>query len=377
MQNTLHIVSFDVPFPANYGGVIDVFYKLVNLHRAGVKITLHCYEYGRGEQKELEKYCHKIYYYKRKTSFLKQLSPVPYIIKSRTSEELIKNLLADNAPILFEGLHTCYYIGDDRLKGRIKIYRESNIEHHYYYHLAHAEKNGLKKLYFVTEARKLYSFQSHLANADLMLVVSTSDQKYLQQEFPGKVIQYLPSFHPYDKISCKEGRGEYVMYHGNLSVGENIKAAEYLIKNVFSKISQPVIIAGLNPSSKIYDWAKPFSNIKIVANPAEVEMQSLLENAHIHCLYTHQATGLKLKLLNVLYSGRFCICNDDMLEGTALNKCCIVKNSPEEMITEINICFKMDFSSLMIEERKAGLFVFDNDHKTKQLLRDVFAGKKK
>ncbi|HXB41966.1 MAG TPA: glycosyltransferase family 1 protein, partial [Bacteroidia bacterium] len=86
MENSLHIVSFDVPFPANYGGVIDVFYKLVNLYKAGIKITLHCYEYGRGEQKELEKYCQKVYYYKRKTSFLKQLSPVPYIIKSRTSE---------------------------------------------------------------------------------------------------------------------------------------------------------------------------------------------------------------------------------------------------------------------------------------------------
>jgi len=377
LDKYLHIVSFDVPFPANYGGVIDVFYKSVNLNRAGVKVILHCYEYGRGEQKELEKYCHKVYYYKRKTSFLKQFSNVPYIIKSRTSEELIQNLLADNHPILFEGLHTCYYLGDDRLKARIKIYRESNIEHHYYYHLAHAEKNGLKKLYFVTEARKLYSFQSHLAHADLMLVVSTSDQKYLKEEFPDKKIEYLPSFHPYEEVKCKEGRGDYILYHGNLGVGENIKAAEHLIKNVFSKTKHRVIIAGLNPPAKMYDWAKPYSHIKIVKNPNEEEMQNLLENAHVHCLYTHQATGLKLKLLNVLYSGRFVVCNEDMLEGTALNNCCIIKNSAEEMIAEIDLCFKSDFSSEMIEGRKEGLFAFDNATKTKQLLRDVFAGKKK
>ncbi len=24
----LHIISFDIPYPPNYGGVIDVFYKL-------------------------------------------------------------------------------------------------------------------------------------------------------------------------------------------------------------------------------------------------------------------------------------------------------------------------------------------------------------
>jgi len=377
LENSLHIVAFDVPFPPNYGGVIDVFYKLVNLHRAGIRVILHCYEYGRGEQKELEKYCYKVFYYKRKTSFLRQLSKVPYIIKSRTSEELVNNLLKDSAPILFEGLHTCYYLSDPRLKGRMKIYRESNIEHHYYYYLAHAEKNGLKKLYFVTEARKLYSFQSQLLYADLMLVVSTADQKYLQAEFPGKAIDYLPSFHPYEKVSCKPGKGEYVLYHGNLGVSENVKAAEYLIKNVFSGINHPVIIAGLNPSAKIYDWVKAFPNITVIANPKEPHMQELLENAHVHCLYTHQATGLKLKLLNVLYSGRFCICNDKMLEGTALTNTCIVKNSPEEMIEEINACFQTEFTARLIEERKESLLIFDNDQKTRQLIGSVFGGKKR
>lgn len=377
MENTLHIVSFDVPFPANYGGVIDVFFKLVNLHKAGVEVILHCYEYGRGEQKELEKYCSKVYYYKRKTSFLKQLSPVPYIIKSRTSEELIANLQKDKAPILFEGLHTCYYLADKRLKDRMKIYRESNIEHHYYYHLAHAERNGLKKLYFVTEARKLYSFQSHLEHADLMLVVSTADQKYLQGEFPGKKIEYLPSFHPYEEMKCKTGKGDFVLYHGNLSVGENIKAVEYLVKNVFSKIDQPVIIAGMNPSSRIHEWVRPFKNVKVEANPNDERMQQLLEQAHVHCLYTHQATGLKLKLLNVLYSGRFVICNEEMLEGTMLQDCCIVRNEPEGMVRSIQDCFEQSFTAEMLEHRKDGLFVFDNSTKTRHLIRDVFAGKKK
>ena len=56
-EQRLHIVSFDVPFPPNYGGVVDVFYKIRALHKLGVKIHLHCFEYGRGEQKELDKYC--------------------------------------------------------------------------------------------------------------------------------------------------------------------------------------------------------------------------------------------------------------------------------------------------------------------------------
>ena len=33
-ENHLHIISFDVPYPANYGGVIDVFYRVKALTEA-------------------------------------------------------------------------------------------------------------------------------------------------------------------------------------------------------------------------------------------------------------------------------------------------------------------------------------------------------
>jgi hypothetical protein len=51
----LNIICFDVPFPADYGGAIEEFYKIKSLHAAGVKIYLHCFVYsGRTKQKELE-----------------------------------------------------------------------------------------------------------------------------------------------------------------------------------------------------------------------------------------------------------------------------------------------------------------------------------
>jgi hypothetical protein len=368
LDKHLHIISFDVPYPANYGGVIDVFYKLKNLHKAGVKIILHCFKYGRGEQKELDNYCSKVYYYKRSTSFINQLSSIPFIVKSRNSEQLITNLLKDEYPILFEGLHTCYFLNDKRLVNRFKIYRESNIEHEYYAHLAKSENNPLKKLYFNLEAKKLYNFQKQLTYADLMLVVSTADRDYLHSQFPTKRVEYLPSFHAFDEVKIKEGKGDYVLYNGNLQVAENIKAVEYLIKNVFSKIKHPVIIAGLNPHAEIYNRVKPYAHIQIKANPSEAEMQTLIENAHIHCLYTHQATGLKLKLLNVLYSGRFCICNTDMLTGTNLQATCLIKNTAEEMIEAINNTFHKEFTPHLINLRKQALQAFDNKGKTQQLI---------
>jgi hypothetical protein len=42
-----------------------------------LKLILHCFEYGdRKKSAELESLCEKVYYYKRKTSFLNQLSRI-------------------------------------------------------------------------------------------------------------------------------------------------------------------------------------------------------------------------------------------------------------------------------------------------------------
>ena len=61
MSLALNVVSFDVPFPPNYGGVIDVYYKLVALRDSGVKIYLHAFVYGRQPSPQLEQICEKVY----------------------------------------------------------------------------------------------------------------------------------------------------------------------------------------------------------------------------------------------------------------------------------------------------------------------------
>ena len=145
----LHIISFDIPYPPNYGGDIDVFYKLKALHKKGIKIKLHCFEYpGRERSNELDKYCEEVFYYPRVLGIRSAFSIKPYIVAGRRSKKLLNKLLEDNYPILFEGLHSCYYIDDKRLANRFKIYRESNIEHRYYINLFKVENNIFNKAYF-------------------------------------------------------------------------------------------------------------------------------------------------------------------------------------------------------------------------------------
>lgn len=344
MIKAINIIAFDVPYPPNYGGVIDVFYKLKAFHQQGVKIHFHCFEYGRGKQPELEKYCETVSYYKRKKSWWYALSRKPYIVITRTSAELKRNLLKNDFPILFEGLHTCYLLEDNSFKHRIKLYRESNIEHRYYTHLARAEMNYLKKIFLFLEARKLKRYEPVVTRATHNLIVSQTDFHYFQMKYATCSNHFIPSFHSGEKVRIPEGKGKFVLYHGNLSVSENYQAASYLIRNIFSVINVPFIIAGLNPPDFLRNEVQKHTHITLIPNPNEEKMEELLENAQVNLLTTHQATGLKLKLLNVLYHGRHCLVNSKMVEGTTLSDCCIVEDSVDKQLILIKQLMEKEVS---------------------------------
>jgi hypothetical protein len=370
LSNAINIVSFDVPFPANYGGVIDVYYKLVWLKKAGIKIHLHCFIYGRNKAPELEALCEKVYYYPRKTGLLANLSLLPYTVVSRRSKELETNLLSNDFPILFEVLHTCYLLNDERFKNRKKIYRHSNIEHDYYLELSRSEKNSLKKIYLKIEAWKLKRFESIVHFANVILVVNKKDADYFNVNYPKAKTLYLPSFHANESLTCLEGKGNFILFHGNLSISENYEAASWLIENVFSKLNLPVIIAGLNPPVFLTESIKKYKNISLINSPAESEMNTLIHEAQVHVLYTAQPTGLKLKLLNVLFKGRFIICNSNMIEGTGLteNTGFILANTATEFIQKINSVFETEFSKSTIQERQKQISNFDNIENCKKLI---------
>ena len=358
----LHIISFDIPYPPNYGGVIDVFYKIKTLHKLGIKIHLHCFEYpGRDRTKELNSFCEEVHYYPRKLGLRSAFSMTPYIVSSRKSEALLKNLVKDDYPILFEGLHSCYYLDDPRLKNRFKIYRESNIEHRYYFNLFKVDANLKNRVYYLLASGKLLLYQKVLKNASLMLAVSQHDTEYLERHFPGQAIAHLPSFHANDAVSIIPGKGDYALYHGNIEVPENEFAATFLITKVFSGIDIPLVIAGMKPREKFKRLAESYPNVMISANPDDDKMFELIRNAQVNILVTFQATGLKLKLLNTLYNGRFCLVNDAMTKGTSLESLCERGNTDEELRSKLYELFSKEFEEEEISFRAEHLKeLYDN-----------------
>lgn len=363
----VHIISFDVPYPANYGGVIDVFYKAKALAEKGVKVHLHCFQYGRKPSKVLEDLFHDVRYYRRDISKKHLFKSSPYIVSTRSSDELVSNLLKNDYPILMEGLHTTGLLEETKLKDRKRLVRTHNIEHEYYQNLAKVENDIFKKYYFYNEAVKLKRYEAILSKADLLLAISKNDENYFSENH--KNVDFIPAFHPFKEVNCKTGRGDYVLYHGNLSVGENWNAARFLLNNVFNDLNIPLKIAGLKPPKQLVSLLNGMENVELISNPDDDTLNNLIENAHINVSVTAQRTGLKLKLLNTLYNGRFCLVNDKMLSGSELDDLCIIANNQNTLKRKIKSLFEQDFAIDNIRDRKNKLgTIYNNGNNVDRLI---------
>lgn len=374
MEKHLHIITLNVPYPADYGGVYDLFYKLPALQQQGVKIHLHCFTKERQHQPELNKYCEEVFYYERNMSSKNLSSNLPYIVASRINEELNQRLLQSDYPIFMEGVHCTYITNDKRFEQRKKFVRIHNVEQKYYQQLAKFSNNIKKKIYYWLEAKKLARYEAQLAkNATAYWSVSPNDTDYYRQKLNCKTIDYLPLYLPDWKVQAQEGLGTYCLYHGDLSVEENEYAVKWLLKNVFNKIEIPFVVAGKDPSGKITTMMSRNSLTCLVANPDAAQLEDIISKAHIHVLPSFSNTGIKIKLLNALYNGRHCIVNNQMIAGTPLAALCHVVNSAQEFKERIGMLYHQKFMAEENEFRNQELQEnFSNEANAKQMVKWIW-----
>jgi len=349
-EKKIHIISFDVPYPADYGGVIDVYYKIEALHQLGYQIHLHCFQYGRVESDKLNEICEKVSYYPRKKRLLDFLNTRPFIVQTRKSKALFQNLLKDNAPILMEGLHCTSLLEKNVFHNRITLVRTHNIEQDYYNGLA-KKKTFINKLFFKIEAFKLSKYESILKKATAILCVQENDLTHFKSINSNSFS--LPICTSNKTKIQKEKTDPYLLYQGNLSVVENISALKWIIENVWGKLElkSKLIVGGKDPSSELKNYLKK-KNIKLIENPSEKEMDNLIQKARIHLLYSNQASGAKLKVLNALNSNGHLIVNQTIIAGTDLEKFCLVCETFDQFKNAIITKIEYELSEEEFQKRQ-------------------------
>lgn len=357
----LHIISLDVPLPVDYGGVMDIFYKLRWLYRLGIKIHLHCFTNGRPPHDELDNYCEEVFYYERKNFWHALPVKLPYMVASRDNPALLKNLCKDDHPVLLEGIQCSYLLHSGALKNRRVFLRLHNAEFLYYEKLASHESNFLKNWYYKNESRLLKRYEKEISGQAPVMALSESDINLYKKLFGVTDISFVPAFTGWDKVTSAEGRGNYCLYHGNLAINENEKAVEWLLNNVFRHTDIPLIVAGKRPSEKLEAFIDGFPNCSLVENPTDHEMQDLIHKAQLNVLPSFNNTGVKLKLLNALYNGRHCLVNEAAIDGASIPDVCHIADSAEAFLTSTKTLFQQDFTKEDILHRQRILNGFYNN----------------
>lgn len=334
-NQSLHIISFDTPFPPNYGGVIDVFYKIKALHSIGVHIHLHCFvDEIPIDSSGLKEITEKIYFYKRKNKFWSYFQLKPFSVYSRFSDELVSRINQDHFPILFEGLQTTALLRQIQNKSRTLFLRLHNNEEKYYSGLSKSEKNAFKKVAYWLESIK-YKFYQKSVFKQFEEVFTLSKSEHQTVDSFSKNSIYVPVFHGNNALKALSEKGEFAMYHGDLRISDNTKAVDFLI-SVFKELPAiKFVIASKSGRKEVESQIKNASNISFVQADDHLRLNELFEQTQLHVLCSFQQSGTKLKVINSLFNGRFCLINSNMVDDEQIKNLCFLAETKDEFKLKI------------------------------------------
>ena len=318
----------------------------------------------------MQPYCASIHYYKRDTAFKNALKRIPYIVQTRNDSKLLGTIQNDDFPILFEGLHTTFLLNHPTLKNRKKIVRLHNIEWLYYGKLLDLALGIKDKIYFYFEYKKLIKYQSILENSQALHCISSSDTAYYTNRFPNIPTTFIPAFHQNTEIKTKIGKGEYILFHGNLSITDNYLPIVRLLRNQLKNCQFPIIIAGKNPTEHLIETVQLFKNIQLISNPTHEDLETLIQNAHINIIFSEIETGVKLKLINTLFLGRFCFTNQAAVIGSELQNATILVNE-NDIEQQIKDYFQQEFTTEILTERIKYLSLYNNKDNALQIINNL------
>ncbi|MDW9381217.1 hypothetical protein [Chryseobacterium sp. JV558] len=368
----LHIISFNYPYPPSYGGIIDVYYKIWALSDLGIKIHLHCFvdQVPETIDQEIEEITENVFFYEKKKNPLLYFSGIPFAAAIRDSDVLLKNLEKINAPILFEGLQTTHIIRFLKDSGHQLYLRHHNNETEYYKGLSSSEKNIFKKIVYRIESLKHKGYQKKLLKK-FDVVFCLSEKEYDEVKMYSGNAQLIHIFHGNQSVKQLDKKGNYFLFHGDLTTADNKKALIETI-DLFKTLPQyKLVVASDRASEDIKRKISAVENISLTPILTTENLHHLLENAHANILISYQNSGTKVKLFNTLYNSRFVIINGNITDDPILTNLCLYGANMDEIRQQIITSAEKNYDDN--EKRKEILEKTHSDHaKAEQIVKIIF-----
>lgn len=313
----LLIIAHDLPYPANHGGKVDMWNRILGLSQNGVEIFLITWETNPLDKNQVEvlnKTVNKYKVLKKRKNPLYVLNIFyPTHVMSRTVNrreynKLKKEIQEFNPDKIFlDGIHggiLAFQLSKEL--GKPIVYRSHNVEYKYVKQLFKAERNFVKKIISLTNIFKTYFFEKKLRKkAYLTLDISKSDKNIWNDQsevlYPYLNLNNNMATTSSEKVNVNEGID--ILYVGNLYTPNNVFGLKWFITKCYPLLGNEfsIVIAGSNPNNEIISLCKEYG-IKLKKNPLDVI--DLYKSAKLLINPVFHGSGVNIKIIEMLATGK-------------------------------------------------------------------------
>jgi len=313
-------LTYDIPYPLISGGKIRAYYLIKYLSK-NHKITLFSY-YRNEDQKEyleeLEKYCGKIFLFKRQKPWGCQniirtfLTFLPFPSATYYSAELKRRLIEELKKekydiVHFESFYPALYLSLVKKMGLKTIMGNENIEWQVYEKYAAQRVLPLKWLLKI-EVWRIRIYEEYLWRlADANIAPSQNDA-YKIKKITKKECFVVPNGVDLKsmKFFRKNSGPPTIIFVGTMIYQQNNDAVKYFLKEVYPKVKKRVplvkfiLISWYKPT-----WLKKFlidSSIEFIQDK-ETPAYKFFKKADILVAPVRVAGGTRIKILEAMAAG--------------------------------------------------------------------------
>jgi len=358
MENHLHIVMAENPFPADAPNLADAYFMIKAIKTTGIIVHLHCFDESYSKRSIPADFFDSTDFYEREKTKISFSPDLPYHVSTRSDHRLVERLNEDQYPILFFGLNTTYSIFSKSFQKDRKIaIRLSRDESAYYQDLAEIVPWRGKKIHFQIEAWRFGNYIKKLTANKNTFFATPIISSVIQKTKKDSHLHTLPAFTGFPALFHYPEKGSFCLFHGRLSNKETAYAAFWLLEHVFNTLEIPFVIAGSDPSSELERAAHVRPHTCLVSNPSDKEMMELIKKAQLVLNPSFIRIEENEYLNQSLSLGRHVLINRKSTKDKKVREICHLARTPEEFTQKAKHLFETDFS----EEEKFSRQSFLNE----------------
>jgi hypothetical protein len=238
----------------------------------------------------------------------------------------------------------------NELDGRKKLLRAHNVEHKYYNQLAQ-NSGGFRSIIFSREAQCLEEYEAKQAKKfDHVFTISPADQDWFTQQGANSI--HVQPFHGFNQQETLPGKGDYMLYQGDLSIEINQRAVLELIRHIPRGFELPLVVAGRSGESAFESKIRDFANIQREVDVTPSKMTELIRNAQLLLVHSLHAEGMKMKIYPSLYQGRHILANTISGTKTRLDEAMHFYEDVSQLPALLNKYKSLPFTEADIKSRE-------------------------